>query len=139
MAVTTAEAVWEGNLTEGSGTMSLPKAGISLPFTRASRFADGEETNPEELIGAAHAGCYSMFLSSLLGNHGTPPTRIATSATVTLGAGPTITSIALSTEAEVPGIDADTFARLAQEAKERCPVSKALASVEEVTLEATLL
>jgi osmotically inducible protein OsmC len=139
MAVTKASAVWEGNLTEGSGTMDLPKGGVTLPYTRASRFADGAETNPEELIGAAHAGCYSMFLSSLLSKHGTPPTRISTSATVTLGAGPTITGIALETEAEAPGIDADTFARLADEAKQSCPVSKALASVDEVTLKATLL
>ena len=139
MAVTTANAVWQGNLTEGQGTMTLPKGGYSGPFTRASRFESGEGTNPEELIGAAHAGCFSMFLASLLSNNGTPPIRVATTATVTLGAGPTITRIELDTEAEVPGIDADTFAELAEQAKQTCPVSKALAAVEEITLAAKLV
>lgn len=139
MTVTTAHAEWKGSLTEGRGTMTLPKAGHTVPYTRASRFESGAETNPEELIGAAHAGCFSMFLASLLSKNGTPPNRVTTSARVTLGAGPTITGIALETEGEVPGIDADTFARLAEEAKQKCPVTKALASVEEVTLEATLL
>lgn len=139
MAVTTANAVWQGSLDEGQGTMTLPKGGYTGPFTKASRFETGEGTNPEELIGAAHAGCYSMFLSALLSGNGTPPTRVATSATVTLGAGPTITRIALETEAEVPGVDAATFAKLADEAKQACPVSKALAAVEEITLKATLV
>ena len=139
MAVTKAHAVWEGNLTEGKGVMTLPEGGFSGPFTRASRFEDGDGTNPEELIGAAHAGCFSMFLASLLSNNGTVPTRISTSATVTMGAGPKITRIELRTEAEVPGVDNDTFMELAQQAKEGCPVSKALAGVDEVTLSAILL
>jgi len=138
MAITKAHALWEGNLDEGRGIMTLPKGNYSGPFTRASRFETGEGTNPEELIGAAHAGCYSMFLSALLSQNGTPPTRVATSATVTLGEGPTITRIDLETEAEVPGVDEATFLELARRAKEGCPVSKALSAVPEITLRAIL-
>jgi len=108
------------------------------PYTFASRFEEEKGTNPEELIGAAHAGCYSMFLSALLTNAGFTPTRIQTTATVHLGAGPTITKIELKTEAEVPGLDEATFAEKAAAAKAGCPVSKALASVD-IELSATLL
>ncbi len=139
MAITEAHAVWEGSLASGKGTMTLPKGDYTGPFTRASRFEGGEGTNPEELVGAAHAGCYSMFLSALLSDEGTPPTRVATRATVTMGEGPTITRIELVTEAEVPGVDKATFQELAQQAKDQCPVSKALAAVEEIALSATLL
>ncbi len=138
MAVTKAQAVWEGDLDHGKGSMTLPKGQYTGPFTKASRFESGEGTNPEELIGAAHAGCFSMFLAALLARNGTPPTRIATRATVTMGEGPTITKIALDTEAEVPGVDEATFAELALQAKAGCPVSKALAAVPEITLNATL-
>lgn len=138
MATTTSHAVWQGNLDEGKGSMTLPKGNYTGPFTKASRFETGEGTNPEELIGAAHAGCYSMFLSALLSGNDTPPTKVSTTATVTIGAGPTITKIELVTEAEVPGLDDAKFQELAAKAKEGCPVSKALAAVDEITLSATL-
>ncbi len=129
MAVRTSFAEWKGTLKEGAGTMKLGSGAYEGPFTFASRFESGEGTNPEELIGAAHAGCFSMFLSALLSNRGFVPT-IRTTATVHLEAGPTIALIELDTEAEVPGIDEATFLQLAEEAKTKCPVSKALAGPE---------
>ena len=139
MAVSNASAVWNGTLKEGNGTMKLGSEPNEFPFTFASRFEDGKETNPEELIGAAHAGCFSMFLSAVLGDDGHPPTRIATSATVHLGDGPTITTIELQTEAEVPNIDNAKFQEYVTNAKENCPVSKALAAVAEITVKAKLV
>ncbi len=129
MAVRTSFAEWKGTLKEGAGTMKLGSGAYEGPFTFASRFESGEGTNPEELIGAAHAGCFSMFLSALLSNRGFVPT-IRTTATVHLEAGPTIALIELDTEAQVPGIDEETFQHLAAEAKAKCPVSKALAGPE---------
>ena len=128
MAVRSAQATWNGTLKEGNGTMKVGSGFFEGPFTFASRFEEGKGTNPEELIGAAHAGCYSMFLSALLTNAGFKPNRINTTATVYLGAGPTITKIELNTEADVPGLDEATFAEKAAAAKQGCPVSKALAS-----------
>lgn len=139
MAVSMSTAVWEGTLKEGNGVMTVGRGRYEGPFTYASRFETGEGTNPEELIGAAHAGCYSMFLSALLSNNGYTPTRISTSATVHMGAGPAITKIELKTEAEVPGLDEAAFADFAEKAKTGCPVSKALAAVNEITLDATLV
>ena len=139
MAVRKSEAVWEGNLKEGGGRMKLGSGYFEGPYTFASRFEEGEGPNPEELIGAAHAGCFSMFLSSLLSNNGYVPTKIHTTATVHLGAGPTIFKIELDTEAEVPGVVQETFDDLAAEAKAKCPVSKALACVDEIVLRATLI
>ncbi|MCY4354925.1 MAG: OsmC family peroxiredoxin [Truepera sp.] len=139
MAITKAYAIWEGTLDEGAGSMTLPDGGYTGPFTKASRFEQGEGTNPEELIGAAHAGCYSMFLSALLSGNGTAPTKISTSASVIMGAGPAITKIELNTEVEAPGIDEATFQDLANQAKDGCPVSKALAGVGEITLSAKLV
>ncbi len=139
MATTTSEAIWEGNLDNGKGTMTLPKGNYTGPFTKASRFETGEGTNPEELIGAAHAGCYSMFLSALLSGNNTPPTKISTTATVTIGAGPEITKIELVSKAEVAGLSDEEFQSFAQKAKEGCPVSKALASVKEISLNASLV
>lgn len=130
MPVRSAKAEWKGTLKEGSGTMALSSGAYQGPFTYASRFEDGPGTNPEELIGAAHAGCFSMFLSALLTNAGYTPTRIQTTARVTIGAGPTITTIELDTEAEVPNLDDATFQEKAAAAKAGCPVSKALASVD---------
>ena len=130
MAVRKSEAVWKGTLREGSGTMKLGSGAYEGPYTYASRFESGPGTNPEELIGAAHAGCFSMFLSALLTKAGFTPTRIDTTATVHLEAGPTISLIELDTKAEVPGIDDETLQKLAAEAKAGCPVSKALAAVE---------
>jgi osmotically inducible protein OsmC len=136
--ISNSTAVWTGNLTEGRGTMKLGKGGYEGPFTKASRFDNGAGTNPEELIGAAHAGCFSMFLSALLSKSGFPPSEIRTTAKVHLGDGPTITLIELDTEAEVPGCDEATFLQHAQQAKAGCPVSKALAAVT-ITLTARLV
>lgn len=137
MTVRASTAAWNGTLKEGAGTMKLGSGAYEGPFTFASRFESGPGTNPEELIGAAHAGCFSMFLSALISKEGFVPT-IRTTAKVHLGAGPTINLIELETEAEVPGIDDETFQRLAQDAKKGCPVSKALAGPE-ITLTAKLL
>jgi osmotically inducible protein OsmC len=140
MSVTKSNASWMGTLKEGKGVMSLPQGGFEGPFTHASRFAgDSSATNPEELIGAAHAGCFSMFLSALLTKEGYTPTSIDTTASVHLGAGPTITKIELVTEAAVPGLSQTQLEEIAAKAKDNCPVSKALAAVEEITLEVTLV
>ncbi len=140
MAERKAEAIWEGTLREGAGRMRFGSGAFDGPYTYASRFESGEGTNPEELIGAAHAGCYSMFLSALLTNAGFTPTRVATTATVHLGrvdGAPTITLIELDTHAVVPGLDEATFAEKAAAAKAGCPVSKALRSTE-ISLTTTL-
>ena len=139
MAVSSASAVWNGTLNEGAGTMKLGSESNEFPYTFASRFEDGKETNPEELIGAAHAGCFSMFLSAVLGGDDYPPTRIATSAAIHLGDGPAITTIELQTEAEVPNIDDAKFQEYVTNAKENCPVSKALAGVAEIVVNAKLV
>lgn len=139
MSIRNSTATWKGTLKEGAGTMTVGAGHYEGPFTFASRFESGNGTNPEELIGAAHAGCYSMFLSALLTGNGTPPVRVTTTATVHLGDGPTITQIDLVSEADVPGISAEKFAELAADAKAKCPISKALAAVETVTLDAKLV
>jgi osmotically inducible protein OsmC len=139
MAVRTSEATWKGTLREGSGVMKVGAGAYEGPFTYASRFESGKGTNPEELIGAAHAGCYSMFLSALLTKAEFPPNSVHTTATVHLGDGPTVTKIELVTEADVPGISKDKFSALANEAKANCPISKALAAVNEITLDAKLV
>jgi lipoyl-dependent peroxiredoxin len=137
MAIRTSSAEWKGKLKEGAGTVRLASGAYEGPYTYASRFESGPETNPEELIGAAHAGCFSMFLAALLGNKGFDPI-IRTTAAVHLEAGPTITLIELNTEAEVPGIDEATFQELAEAAKKGCPVSKALTGPE-IRLNAKLI
>lgn len=129
MSVSHSSAVWTGNLTEGSGVMRLGKSGYEGPFTKASRFETGDGTNPEELIGAAHAGCFSMFLAAILSESGFPPAEIRTTATVQLGEGPAITHIALDTVAIVPGCSERVFLEHADKAKAGCPVSKALSAV----------
>lgn len=129
MAVRKASAVWKGTLREGAGTMRLGSGAYEGPFTYASRFEEGTGTNPEELIGAAHAGCFSMFLSALLSKAGFSPTSIETTATVYLGAGPTITDIELNSQVVVPGLEESRLQELAAEAKANCPVSKALSAV----------
>ena len=108
-------------------------------YTFASRFEEGDGTNPEELVGAAHAGCYSMFLSALLSGEELTPDSITTTATVNLGEddGPKITSIDLVCEASVPGVDADKFQELARSAKEKCPISRLYAGTQ-INLEASL-
>lgn len=130
MAIRTSSAEWKGTLKEGSGTMKVGRSGYEGPFTFASRFESGPGTNPEELIGAAHAGCFSMFLAALLSNAGFKPTRIATTATVHLGDGPTITLIELDTHAEVPNLTEADLQKHAETAKKNCPVSKALTGPE---------
>jgi osmotically inducible protein OsmC len=130
MAVRTSSAEWTGTLLDGSGTMKVGSGAFEGPFTYASRFESGPGTNPEELVGAAQAGCFSMFLSSLLTDAGYTPTRIATTATVHLDEGPTITLIELNTEAEVPGLTEAELEKHAEAAKKDCPVSKALAGPE---------
>jgi osmotically inducible protein OsmC len=140
MATRKAAAQWSGGLKGGSGSMALGSGVWEGPFSFKSRFEDDEPTatNPEELIGAAHAGCYSMQLSAMLEAAGTPADSVRTEATVQLRAddpGPRIASIHLSTTGRVPGIDAATFERTAQEAKQECLITRALAAVPEVTLD----
>ena len=140
MAVRTANARWEGALQDGSGTMAFGSGAFEGQFSYASRFEEGPGTNPEELIGAAHAGCFSMAFANTLATAGHDPQRVETTARVHLEPaddGPSITRVELSTEAEVPGIEADEFQQLAETAKANCPVSKALAGVE-ISLDATL-
>lgn len=130
MAIRESSAIWKGSLNEGKGSMRLGSGAYEGEFSKASRFEDAPGTNPEELIGAAHAGCFSMFLSAILSDAHHVPTSIATTAKVHLGAGPKITLIELSTVGKVPGIDEKTFLEFADKAKKGCPVSQALASVE---------
>jgi len=130
MAIRSSTAEWKGTLKDGSGTMKVGRSGYEGPFTFASRFESGPGTNPEELIGAAHAGCFSMFLAGLLTGAGFKPTRIATTATVHLGDGPTITLIELDTHAEVPNLTEADLQKHAETAKKNCPVSKALTGPE---------
>lgn len=136
----TADAVWNGSLPDGKGELTSGSGALDGPYDWRSRAADGPSTNPEELIAAAHAGCYSMALSHILGGAGFAPTRIRTTANVLFekqGEGFAITKIALRTEAQVPGIDDAAFQQHAKAAKDGCPVSKAL-SATPITLDATL-
>jgi osmotically inducible protein OsmC len=138
----TANARWDGSLQEGSGTMRMASGSYEGPYSFQSRFEEGDGTNPEELIAAAHAGCFSMALSLALGQAGHDPENIDTEATVEIdrvGDGFAITSIVLRTRARVPGIDADEFQQQAEAAKEGCPVSKALGGVDSIELEAELV
>jgi len=140
MPVRKAEAVWEGTLMKGKGTMRFGSGAFEGAYTFKSRFADGTGTNPEELIGAAHAGCFSMALSMILEQAGFPPERIETSAKVHIdkvGEGFKITEIDLETAGKVPGMDESAFIKQAEEAKKGCPVSQALAGVK-INLKAAL-
>ena len=130
MAIRTASAVWDGTLKEGQGRMRLGSGAFDGPFTYASRFEEGPGTNPEELVGAAQAGCFSMFLSAVLTGAGFPPKQIRTSAKVHLGEGPKITLIELDTEAEVPNVDEKTFQEHVENAKKNCPISLAMSGPE---------
>ena len=133
-------AEWKGDLRSGAGTFTAGDT-ISGGYTFKSRFEDGPGSNPEQLIAAAHASCFSMALSNLLAQAGHPPDSIRTDAAVTLrpvDGAPTITKIDLVTVGRVPGIDQAAFAEHARKAKEGCPVSRALAGVPEITLDATL-
>jgi osmotically inducible protein OsmC len=130
MAIRSAEAVWHGTLQKGNGTMKVASGYFDVPYTFASRFQEEKGTNPEELVGAAHAGCFSMFLSAQLTKAGFEPTSIHTTAKVHLTDGPTISLIELSTEAVVAGVPQAKFDELVEVSKNNCPVSKALKSVE---------
>jgi osmotically inducible protein OsmC len=138
MAVRTSSAEWKGTLKEGAGTMKVGKTGYDGPFTFASRFETGPGTNPEELLGAAHAGCFSMQLAALLTGQGHPPVRVATTATVHLE-GPTITLIELHTQVQAPGLSDADLQTQAEAAKKTCPVSKALAGGPEIRMQAHLV
>lgn len=135
-----ASAVWQGGLQDGKGTLSTDSGVLeTTPYSFATRFEDAKGTNPEELIGAAHAGCYSMALSMILGQANLTPERIETHAQVTLeqdGGGFTITAVHLDVKAKVPGADQATFDKCANDAKAGCPVSKVLNA--EITMDATL-
>ena len=142
MSVRNAESVWNGNLKEGNGVMKLGSGELQVPFSFSTRFEEEPGTNPEELIGAAHSGCFSMFLSAVLTAAGFPPNKIETKAQVTLeqvDGAPWITKIHLICRADVPGVDEATFAEQVQASKTGCPVSKALASVKEITVDAQLV
>ena len=131
MPIRKAEAEWNGNLAEGSGRLKVGSGAFDGPYSFKSRFEEGQSaTNPEELLGAAHAGCFTMALTAQLSRAGITPTRIHTGAKVRLekiGEGFSITMIELETEADIPSIDDATFQKYALDAKQNCPVSKALA------------
>lgn len=135
-----AEAVWNGDLKGGKGTLKFGSGAYEGSYSFASRFENGTGTNPEELIGAAHAGCFSMALSAALADQGFSPESVETHAEVNLkvlDSGPSITDITLNTTAVIPDIDEDEFQKIAEDSKNNCPVSKALAGTT-IKLNATL-
>jgi lipoyl-dependent peroxiredoxin len=137
----TATAEWRGTLKEGDGTMALGSGAWEGPYTYKSRFEEGPGSNPEELIGAAEAGCFTMQLSANLEAAGHTPDSVRTEARVQIrnvDGNPTITEIALTTRARVPGVDEETFRKSAADAKANCIISRSLAGVGEITLDATL-
>lgn len=141
MPIRTAEAEWKGNLPNGQGTMKLGSGVFEGAYSFTSRFEEGAGTNPEELIAAAHAGCFSMALSAILGDAGFEPRSVKTTAQVSIekiGDGFEITKSELRTEADIPGIDEATFMEKANAAKAGCPVSKVLTGAH-ITLEAKLV
>ena len=142
MAERTAKVTWEGDLLHGSGTIERVGSGAFAPLevTWAARTDEesGGKTSPEELIAAAHASCFSMAFANVLAKAGTPPERLESSARVTFVPGTGITVSALEVSGRVPGIDEEGFRAAAEDAKNGCPVSKALAGVDEITVEATL-
>lgn len=137
MPVRSSSATWTGDLRSGEGEMRFGSGAYEGAYTYASRFQEGEGSNPEELIAAAHAGCFSMALASELDKAGHDPERVDTIASVYLEEG-SITRVLLEVEARVPGIDIETFLEIAQLAKDTCPVSEALAAVPQIDLDATL-
>lgn len=141
MTTNTAHAQWQGDLKDGKGEVSLGNGAFKGQYSFKSRFEDGNGTNPEELVAAAHAACFSMAFSNALATAGFTPTSIKTTAEVTLGKNDTgfaITQITLNTNGVVPGISEAKFHELGLAAKNGCPISKALAAVENITLNATL-
>jgi osmotically inducible protein OsmC len=141
MADSTAHVTWSGSLLEGGGTVDRVGSQTFGPLEVDWKTRTGEEggkTTPEELLAAAHASCFSMALSGALARAGNPPARLETSATVTFVPGTGITKVALEVRGDVPGMDEDAFVEAAEGAKTNCPVSKALAAVPEITLDAAL-
>ena len=141
MPIRTASARWQGNLTEGSGTIKTGKGGYQGNYSFKSRFEEGEGTNPEELIAAAHSGCFSMAFSKGLADAGFTPTSVETTAKVHLDksdAGFGVTRIELDTVGDVPGVDEATFQKIAEGAKENCPISRLLSPGAEISLTAKL-
>ena len=137
----TATAEWRGSLKEGEGRLAVGSGVFEGPYTYKSRFEEGAGTNPEELLGAAEAGCFTMAISLALTENGTPPESINTEAKVSLrniDGIPTIASIALTTRARIEGVDEVTFKQIADQAREACIVSRALAGVGEITVDAAL-
>ena len=141
MAIRSADARWEGTLKEGNGSLSLKSGAFEGQYSFSSRFEEGTGTNPEELLGAAHAGCYSMALNAALERNGTTPNFVHTIAKVHMGKNAAdalaITKIDLIVEADVPGLSAEDFQTFAEDAKANCIISRAI-NVEEMTLSATL-
>ena len=141
MATRTSSARWQGTLKEGSGTLALGSGTFEAPYSFSTRFEDADGTNPEELVAAALAACYSMALSNALSQAGFPPAAVDTNATAHFGktdSGFAITRIDLVTTGNVPNIDESDFLKHAEATKSTCPISKALAAVE-ITLDATLV
>jgi osmotically inducible protein OsmC len=138
MATRNGSAEWRGNLKDGDGDLTVGDGVFKGSYSFSSRFEEGEGTNPEELIAAAHAACFSMAFSNGLGKQGTPPERLSVSAAVTFVPGTGITTSAIDVEGDVPGIDEATFQKAAEEAKEGCPVSMALRGNVELSVTARL-
>jgi osmotically inducible protein OsmC len=141
MAIRNASARWTGTLSQGTGVLRTGKGGYEGPYSFSSRFEEGEGTNPEELIGAAHAGCFSMALSKILTDAGHPPTSVETAAKVHFDrtdAGPTVTQIELDTVGDVPGMDEAEFTKHAEAAKTGCAISRLLAPGTAISLTARL-
>jgi len=129
MPIRSSTAIWKGNLAQGSGTMRLASGAYEGTYTDGSRFREDKGTNPEELISAAHAGCFSMFLSAIISKDGYIVNRIDTTSRVHLDGSPKITLIELETQADIDGIDDQTFQKYAEQAEHGCPISVALAAV----------
>jgi osmotically inducible protein OsmC len=141
MAIRTGTAEWQGDLKSGAGTVSVASGLFEGKYSFSTRFEDEPGTNPEELIGAAHAACFSMALSNILAEAGHTADSVSTTARIHLrqvDGSPTISRIDLVTEGRVPGLDEARFVEYAEQAKADCPVSRALSGVEEITLEATI-
>jgi osmotically inducible protein OsmC len=141
MSARNGSAEWRGDLENGTGTVTVGDGAFEGAYTFKSRFVEGEGTNPEQLIAAAHAACFSMALSAALSEAGHTPESVRTEAKIQLrnvDGAPTLTRVDLTTEGRVPGIDQDEFERFAGEAKAACPVSRALAGIPEIAVSATL-
>jgi osmotically inducible protein OsmC len=139
MSVRTAKSQWNGTLQDGQGKMNF--SNYSGPFTFKSRFEEGSGTNPEELVGAAHSGCYSMFLAALISGEGLTPDSVETTAKVHLGkddVGPVVTTIELDCQVKCEGLSQEKFQELSAAAKEKCPISRLVAAAD-IKLNATLL